>query len=75
MKEILLALDSRKRISMGALAGAGSLHQQYLATLHEDGIIVLVPAVVLTLERSQQLKAAENILREQQSRLDDEPPF
>lgn len=39
----VLRVDSRKRISLGDLAQ----HQYYLASLEGDGIIVLIPAVLV----------------------------
>jgi hypothetical protein len=72
---VLLVVDSRRRISLGALARHGTLHAQYLVVMDDDGTIELRPAVVMPLERSHELHRVEKILREQQARLDDEPPF
>lgn len=72
---VLLVVDSRNRISLGALARHGHIHPQYLVSMDADGTIELRPAVVMSLERSHDLHRAEKILREQQARLDDEPPF
>lgn len=44
-KQILLEVDSRKRISLGELA----TRQRYLATVEADGTIILTPAVVVPL--------------------------
>jgi hypothetical protein len=40
----LLELDTRRRLSLGRLAQ----HDRYIATVEEDGTIVLTPAVVMT---------------------------
>lgn len=72
---ILLTVDGRKRLSLGALVRFGHLHGQYLASMSTDGTIVLTPAVVLTLERSHELHRNEKILRSAQVELLVEPPF
>jgi hypothetical protein len=46
-KPLLIDVDARKRISLGALA----LHDHYLGEIDEDGVIVLVPAVIQPITR------------------------
>lgn len=41
----LIELDSRKHLSLAKL---GPTHTRYLATMNDDGSILLEPAVVLT---------------------------
>lgn len=40
---VLLQLDSRRRVSLGALAR----HSYYLVSVGDDGVIVLTPAEVV----------------------------
>lgn len=42
-RQILLEVDSRRRISLGSLAR----HDRYLVEVSEDGVIVLTPAIVM----------------------------
>lgn len=42
-RQILLEVDSRRRISLGSLAK----HDRYLVEVSEEGIITLTPAVVM----------------------------
>jgi hypothetical protein len=42
-RQILLEVDSRRRISLGSLAK----HDRYLVEVSEDGVIVLTPAIVM----------------------------
>jgi hypothetical protein len=42
---VLVQADSRGRISLASVAGAEP-HSYYLAKLHDDGVITLIPAVV-----------------------------
>jgi hypothetical protein len=42
--QTLLEVDSRRRISFGSLA----THSRYLASVEDDGTIILTPAVVMT---------------------------
>jgi hypothetical protein len=49
--QLLLTLDSRRRISLGALAK----YDRYFATVEAGGIIVLTPAIVLTVEEAEKL--------------------
>lgn len=51
-KQIVVEVDSRKRISLGALAK----YDRYLVDVEEDGTIVLTPAVVLP---ARELRKAE----------------
>jgi hypothetical protein len=44
--QTLLEVDSRRRISLGALV---AVHDRYLATVEDDGVIILTPAAVVTL--------------------------
>lgn len=54
--QTFLELDSRKRISLGPLATS----KLYLATVDDDGVIVLTPAVVMTKAEADELaKGAE----------------
>lgn len=48
-KQILLEVDSRKRISLGELA----TRRHYLATVEADGTIILTPAVVMPIALAQ----------------------
>ena len=50
---VFLELDSRKRISLGALAK----HRLYLASVDDQGVIVLTPAVVMTAAEAEALGA------------------
>lgn len=42
--ELLLEIDTRRRLSLGSLA----THDRYLASVEADGTIVLTPAVVMS---------------------------
>jgi hypothetical protein len=44
MTETILELDERRRTSLGKIGR----HRRYLATVEEDGTIVLAPAVVMS---------------------------
>ena len=44
MSDVLLETDSRGRVSLGRL---GDTQDRYLATIDDDGTIVLTPAVVM----------------------------
>jgi hypothetical protein len=46
-KPLLIDVDARKRISLGALA----LHDHYLGEIDDDGVITLVPAVITPMTR------------------------
>lgn len=46
---IMLEVDSRRRISLGALAE----HDRYLVTAEDDGTLVLVPAVVMPVAQAR----------------------
>lgn len=46
-KPLLIDVDARKRISLGALA----LHDHYLGEIDDDGVIVLTPAVIQPITR------------------------
>lgn len=46
-KQIVLEVDSRKRISLGALATS----DRYIVYPEDDGTLILVPAVVVVLPR------------------------
>ncbi len=50
-QQIFLELDSRKRVSLGALAKS----KLYLADVSPDGVIVLTPAVVMTKTEAEEL--------------------
>jgi hypothetical protein len=50
----LLEVDARRRVSLGALAE----HDRYLASLEEDGTIVLTPAVVMPAAEARLHRAA-----------------
>ena len=64
MTTMLLEVDTRRRISLGALATAA----RYLVGVDEDGIVTLSPAVVMT-EMEARLMARPDILaRVEQSR-------
>ena len=64
MTTMLLEVDTRRRISLGALATA----DRYLVDVDEDGIITLSPAVVMT-EMEARLMARPDILAQvEQSR-------
>jgi hypothetical protein len=54
-KQSVLEVDSRRRISLGALAE----HDRYLVDVEEDGTIVLTPAVVMSAAQARLLAAAE----------------
>lgn len=41
-KPLLIDVDARKRISLGAMA----LHDHYLGEIDEDGVIILTPALI-----------------------------
>jgi hypothetical protein len=47
----LLTVDSRGRVSLGALA----THARYFVSVEEDGVIVLTPAVVMTATEVSQM--------------------
>lgn len=51
----LLEVDSRRRISLGPLAG----HDRYLVDVEDDGVIVLTPAVVMSVAEARLHTAAE----------------
>jgi hypothetical protein len=54
-KQSVLEVDSRRRISLGALAE----HDRYLVDVEEDGTIVLTPAVVMSAAQARLLAAVE----------------
>jgi len=45
----LLEVDSRRRISLGSLAE----HARYLVDVEEDGVIILTPAVVMSVAQAR----------------------
>ena len=51
----LLEVDSRRRISLGALAE----HDRYLVEVDDDGVIVLTPAVVMSVAEARLHAAPE----------------
>lgn len=51
MQERIIEVDARRRISLGDLAQ----HDRYVARSGPDGVIVLSPAVVLTVEQYNNL--------------------
>lgn len=51
----LLEVDSRRRISLGSLAE----HDRYLVEVEADGVIVLTPAVVMSVVEARLHAAAE----------------
>lgn len=53
--EILLEVDARRRVSLGSLA----LHDRYLATVEDDGTIVLQPAIVVSVAQARLNAAPE----------------
>jgi hypothetical protein len=54
-RQSLLEVDSRRRISLGALAE----HDRYLVEVEADGTIVLTPAIVMSAAQVRLLAAAE----------------
>jgi hypothetical protein len=52
-RQILLEVDSRRRISLGSLAR----HDRYLVEVSEDGVIVLTPAIVTPITGTRQTRA------------------
>ena len=59
MRQSVLEVDSRRRISLGSLAE----HDRYLVEVQEDGTIVLTPAVVMPAAQARLLMAAETSKR------------
>jgi hypothetical protein len=59
VQQTLLEVDARRRLSLGVLAE----HDRYLATVEDDGTIVLTPAVVLSVAEAR-LHAARETERE-----------
>lgn len=59
VKQSVLEVDSRRRISLGPLAE----HDRYLVEVEEDGTIVLTPAVVISAAQARLLAAAETSRR------------
>lgn len=59
VKQSVLEVDSRRRISLGSLAE----HDRYLVDVEEDGTIVLTPAVVMSAAQARLLAAAETSRR------------
>lgn len=55
----LLEVDSRRRISLGALA----THDRYLVDVEHDGTIVLTPAVVISVAEARLHAAPETSRR------------
>jgi len=51
----LVEVDGRRRISLGSLAE----HERYLATVEDDGTIVLTPAVVMSVAEAQLMASGE----------------
>jgi hypothetical protein len=54
-RDNLLEVDSRRRISLGPLAQ----HDRYLVEVEDDGVIVLTPAVVLSVAEARLHAATE----------------
>ena len=54
-KQTVLEVDSRRRISLGALA----THDRYLVEVEDDGTIVLTPAVVMSVTEANLMSAPE----------------
>ena len=52
-KQTVLEVDSRRRISLGALA----THDRYLVEVEDDGTIVLTPAVVMSVAQANLMAA------------------
>jgi hypothetical protein len=59
VKQSVLEVDSRRRISLGSMAK----HDRYLVDVQEDGTIVLTPAVVMSAAQARLLAAAETSRR------------
>jgi hypothetical protein len=55
----LMEVDSRRRISLGSLAA----HDRYLVEVEDDGIIVLIPAVVMSAAEARLHAATETSKR------------
>jgi hypothetical protein len=53
--ELLLEIDGRRRLSLGSLA----THDRYLASVEDDGTIVLTPAVVMSVAEARLHAAVE----------------
>jgi hypothetical protein len=61
----LLEVDSRRRVSLGSLAE----HARYLVEVEDDGVIVLTPAVVMSVAEAR-LHAATDTTKRIDSFLD-----
>lgn len=54
-RQSLLEVDSRRRLSLGPLAE----HDRYLVQVEDDGVIILTPAVVMSVAEARLHAAAE----------------
>lgn len=61
---MLLDVDARRRISLGALAAA----DRYLVDVDEDGVITLSPAVVMTEMEARLARRPDVLAQVEQSR-------
>lgn len=66
MSPITVESDTRSRVSLKQLGVSG--HHRYLATISEDGTIVLTPAVTMSEAEARYLRNPEIVARVEDNR-------